>query len=223
MPASLVQYLRRDEIDEIKWNRCVVSHCNGLVYAMSLYLDAIAQNWDAIVINDYEAVFPLPRKKKMGIKYYYKPPFVQQLGIIGNVDEQCFPGIMNKIFKNVRYGDLLLNFSNGEFKNYLQAYDYVNMIIDLSEGYETISSRYRVDVKNNPKKAQREKLVYTHSKDINEAIGLYRHNVVSICAKDYARFISLCEELYKKQMVFIRKITSSEECTFSNSPVDKRR
>jgi hypothetical protein len=78
-----IQHLTRNEIDSIKWNNCVERSANGLIYAFSYYLDALCDNWDAFVIDDYNAIMPLPWRKKAGIKYIYAPPFIQQLGIIG--------------------------------------------------------------------------------------------------------------------------------------------
>ncbi len=40
---------------------------NGLIYAKSWYLDIVADQWDALVENDYEKIFPLVHRKKYGI------------------------------------------------------------------------------------------------------------------------------------------------------------
>ena len=32
-----------------------------------MYLDIICENWDALILNDYEAVMPLPSYKKVWI------------------------------------------------------------------------------------------------------------------------------------------------------------
>ena len=55
-----IKYLQNSEIDRKKWDRCIATSLQQLPYAYSWYLDAAAENWDAIVINNYEAVFPLP-------------------------------------------------------------------------------------------------------------------------------------------------------------------
>jgi hypothetical protein len=43
----------------------------------------MSKNWHGIVIDDYAAVMALPWKRKLRIRYGYTPPFMQQLGIVG--------------------------------------------------------------------------------------------------------------------------------------------
>ena len=83
-PSPSIQFFTRKEIDIQKWNECIDNAANGLIYAYSYYLDAVCNNWDAIVINNYEAVMPLPWRKKYGLRYVYQAAFIQRLGIFGN-------------------------------------------------------------------------------------------------------------------------------------------
>ena len=58
-----------------------------------------------MIYNDYEAVFPLPFKKKFGIKYIVQPVFCQQLGAFGstvNVSTHHFLSAIPKRFLRVR-------------------------------------------------------------------------------------------------------------------------
>ena len=61
-----IEYLTRDKIDINKWDECVNKASNGVIYARSIYLDKVCTNWDALVINNYELVMPLPWRKKWG-------------------------------------------------------------------------------------------------------------------------------------------------------------
>jgi len=54
---------------------------NGMVYGCSWYLDIVCPEWEALVQDDYEAIFPLTCNRKFGIRYLYQPFFTQQLGI----------------------------------------------------------------------------------------------------------------------------------------------
>ena len=58
-PVSDIRYLERKEIDTIKWNNCILHAPNGLIYARSFYLDAMAENWSALVAGDYQYVITL--------------------------------------------------------------------------------------------------------------------------------------------------------------------
>ncbi|WEK35446.1 MAG: GNAT family N-acetyltransferase [Candidatus Pseudobacter hemicellulosilyticus] len=83
--ASLdIHYYRRDQLDSQRWDQCIDNAGNGNVYAYSGYLDGMAQNWDALVLNDYEAVMPLTWNRKWGIPYLYQPAFTAAAGVFGN-------------------------------------------------------------------------------------------------------------------------------------------
>src|SRR5258705_11018399 len=93
-----IQYLAHKDIDKNKWDRCIDSAGNGLIYAYSFYLDCMAMNWDALVLNDYEAVMPLTWKKKYGIHYLYQPFLTAQLGLFGNqINPNLFEIFLNAI------------------------------------------------------------------------------------------------------------------------------
>nr|MBU9937149.1 hypothetical protein [Ferruginibacter sp.] len=78
-----IRYLTYRQIDKPKWDACIDGAYNGLIYAYSFYLDSMAKHWDALVLNDYEAVMPLTWNKKYGIHYLYQPPFTACLGVFG--------------------------------------------------------------------------------------------------------------------------------------------
>ena len=78
-----IKYLEQHEIDKSAWDKCIEQSPNGLIYGYSFYLDHMADHWDGLVMNDYEAVFPLPWRKKYGIHYLYQPFLTAQLGLFG--------------------------------------------------------------------------------------------------------------------------------------------
>ncbi|MBS1975692.1 MAG: hypothetical protein JST13_15195, partial [Bacteroidetes bacterium] len=82
--AANIHYLQQHEIDKTRWDACISSSANGLIYACSSYLDTMSKNWDALVLRDYEAVMPLTWNKKYGVYYLYQPAFTASLGIFGN-------------------------------------------------------------------------------------------------------------------------------------------
>src|SRR5678809_1754095 len=78
-----IEYLTHQQIDKAKWDICIDSADNGLIYAYSFYLHHMAKHWDALVLNDYEAVMPLTWNKKYGFYYLYQPAFTASLGVFG--------------------------------------------------------------------------------------------------------------------------------------------
>ncbi|HEU0112812.1 MAG TPA: hypothetical protein VFQ73_18195, partial [Flavisolibacter sp.] len=61
-----IQYYPGKSINKQAWDKCISNASNGLIYACSTYLDTMSDNWDALVLNNYEAVMPLPWRKKYG-------------------------------------------------------------------------------------------------------------------------------------------------------------
>ena len=93
-----IQYLRHGQIDKTKWDACIESSPNGLVYGYSFYLDQMAGNWEALVMGDYKTVMPLTTRKKYGIQYLAQPFLVAQLGLFGN---EIDAGLMEKFFRAI--------------------------------------------------------------------------------------------------------------------------
>ncbi|WP_369047925.1 hypothetical protein [Tenacibaculum sp. UWU-22] len=77
----MINYVKRKHIDEQKYNTCIEKSLQSRVYAYTWYLDVVADNWDALVLDDYQAVMPMPWKRKCFIKYICQPYFTQQLGV----------------------------------------------------------------------------------------------------------------------------------------------
>ncbi|HTN35494.1 MAG TPA: hypothetical protein VL053_00380, partial [Arachidicoccus sp.] len=78
-----IHYLTRSDLNVNQWDSLVRDSANGRAYALSFYLDTMTGgNWNAVVLGDYEAILPLPFRKKWGLKLIANPAFSQQLGII---------------------------------------------------------------------------------------------------------------------------------------------
>src|SRR5579875_594423 len=111
--GETIHYIRNNAIDKTLWNQCIDNAGNGLIYAYSIYLDCMADNWDALVFNNYEAVMPLPWRKKFGIYYLYQPFFVAQLGLFGNnITAELLEKFLNAIPSKYPYWDLSFNHKN---------------------------------------------------------------------------------------------------------------
>ena len=89
----MIHFISHDRIDRTAYDRCVQASSSFRIYAMSWYLDAVALQWDLLVLDDYRVVMPLPVRNKYGLSYVYTPAFVQQLGVFSlaeiDTDEEC--------------------------------------------------------------------------------------------------------------------------------------
>jgi hypothetical protein len=200
------------QLDKHQWDNCVASNTNGLIYAYSYFLDAMSTEWHGLVVNDYEAIFPLPTKKKLGLKYCYMPPFTQQLGLIGKIDMN--DGISNAITSFVSYGSPYLNYTNKSFALLHQLPSLSNYIIDLNVSYETIRKGYKKSIDYSLSKAAKQDLQYVTSNHIAEAISLYKQynqsNLLHVAKEDYIKLEALLNQLNANKQVFIRKALNNE-------------
>jgi hypothetical protein len=78
---TMIAYLGNEEIDRRRWDECLAEIPGIRPYAWSWYLDIMSPGWDALVDDDYGALFPLPRARKYGFSYIATPLFLQQLGL----------------------------------------------------------------------------------------------------------------------------------------------
>lgn len=78
-------YLDRKDIDTKKWNDRIAADATENVFCYSWYLDAVADNWGALV-NDqtYATILPVPFTTKLGVKQMYQAPFTREYDIFGN-------------------------------------------------------------------------------------------------------------------------------------------
>ena len=107
-------YIKHKNIDKKKWDYCINNAENGLIYAQSFFLDTMADNWDGIVIGDYEAVMPLTWKSKWGIRYLYQPAFLQQGGIffINALSEDVIQQFLQIVFSKYKFAEITGNYLN---------------------------------------------------------------------------------------------------------------
>ncbi len=153
---SMIKYLKNTAIDREKWDECITCAPNGLIYAQSWYLDLVSPTWDALVMDDYEAVMPLCRNKKYGIQYIYPPYFTQQLGVFARnpVDEITVDNFLNHIPGHFKLVEMSLNDQNPLLGTSYSVTQKANYLLDLRPAYEKISSRYSRNCKRNIAKAE---------------------------------------------------------------------
>lgn len=202
-----IKILSSKRIDAGKWDQCVAAHDNGLIYSTTSYLNAMSQNWHGLVVDDYAVVMALPWKRKFRIRYGYTPPFIQQLGMVGDVSGNDLPKILKLIYKFYAFADFNFNFNDHGIQQILPVIPRTNFLIDLSLGYDKIKSHYKSNLKENIRKAGGEAFAYAAG-DIEEGIAIYHHHykdrLKKVREKDYAHFKQLCHLLETKGQCFAR-------------------
>jgi hypothetical protein len=129
-----------------------------------------------LVLNDYEAVMPIPWRKKYGIKYVYQPLWVLQLGIFskGDFTQSDFISVVQKRF---RFIELRLNFKNLLDTDSLYFIEKQFQDLKLTVGYEKIKKAYRSDRKKDLKRAEKSELRIELGGSPSDLITLFQNNV----------------------------------------------
>lgn len=198
-----------------KWNQLVAESSNGLIYAQYNYLDFVSENWDGLIINDYETIMPIPWRTKAGIKYAYTPAFTQQLGFIGAPLQLHTESIIKRIYSTYRYGSILLNTGNGITAKITEALPKPNLLLNLIQPFDQTKLLFRKDHLHNAEKAISNGLIYTEIISIEKAVSFYQllngNKTPHIGNSNYLQFISYCMDVLKfNQHCFTRAVINEQ-------------
>jgi len=169
-----IRYVKRKDIDTQKWNECIRNAPAAIIYVYSYYLDAIADQWDALIKNDYEAVLPLTWKEKYGIKYIYQPFFMAQTGVFGqNITETILNDFIDAIPLEFKYVDIDLHETNFSEAVTIFSSARTNMILSLDQAYDSLHEKYHRLAKRMIRKSLDAGLQVDEVTGIEETISFY--------------------------------------------------
>jgi hypothetical protein len=213
----MIQYVKRKDLEVLKYDDCIENAMQSRIYAYSWYLDIVADNWDVLVLNDYEAVMPIPWNKKYFIKYITQPYFCQQLGVFSKIDVlkkgvKEFIDAIPKEFRRLGYqfnSDNLL-----EGKNILRQ----NYILNLQGKYEDIRSNYRKDRKYRINQANKKqyKLVNISSKELIAIFKQY-YSFSDFSNKEYNKLEALMNFCLQNKESFILGVEDENKAILGGS------
>jgi hypothetical protein len=213
-----IKYLTYQEIDKKKWDECIVNAANTLIYAYSFYLDnCTAQSWDALVLNDYDAVMPLIYRKKYSIKYLYQPPFLQQSGIFfkDSLSQEMLYTFLTSTKQYFKFAEINLNYANGSKQKEFMLSHRNNFLLDLSKNYKILTAGYKSNFNKNIKKAAKHPFVYEITTDFNYVIDLYKKlyhsRTLTVQKNDYEALRANCTKLFAENNIVIRQAVVNKE------------
>ncbi|MCW3120498.1 MAG: family N-acetyltransferase [Chitinophagaceae bacterium] len=179
-----IQYITHKEIDKKKWDACIDHADNGLIYSYSFYLDHMATHWDALILNDYEAVMPLPYKRKLYIYYLFQPFLTPVLGVFGkNIDEALVSRFLAAIPEKFKLRDISLNHFNKVNEKFMDQYRRRNYVLSLASSYETIRNNYSENINRNISKAQQAGCILKKNIDVRE--------IIDLCKREWPKFTKI--------------------------------
>lgn len=200
----MIRFLKNQDIIKKKWDDCIAFSVNERAYAYSWYLDIVAPEWSALVLDDYQAVFPVVHQKKMGIDYAFQPFFTQQLGLFTPLllSPELLHSFLDKLMEIFPFIQMNLNIHNQPDASKIQFQLKKNYELDLISPYPFLKKEYSKNTKRNLKKAQKAGLtVFKNLKP--ELVGeLFKQNKGSklkvYSTEDYKRLNRLAYKAIEK-------------------------
>jgi len=222
-PFSDIRYLERNEIDTIKWDNCICNAPNGLIYARSFYLDAMCENWSALVAGDYQYVMPLTWNKKTGIKYLYQPYFTKSLGVFGKSRHSFeISAFLQAIPDMYRYWDIDVNennFVSADIRN-LRQRARTNYLLPLVNNYELIRQQYKRLANRMTRKAIETEVQIVRGESPALIIQLYRRDYANrhrrISGSVYEKLTDCSKIAFENNLAetYLAKSTSGETLAY---------
>lgn len=214
-----IKFVKNNIIDKKKWDLCVEASVNRTHYALSWYLDIVADKWDAVVYGDYELIFPITYRNLIPlistVKIIRQPMFCQQLGFFSNNvelinDEKILSQIVNLIkkkyfsasysFNNFNSESIKLNFFSSNFKHVTKK---TNLILNLSDNYNNLYDKYSNNTKRNLKNFFL--LDFRKTNDYSIFLNFYKKNI-PLAAKLKTKHFNIINKLLENF-----KITGNSE------------
>lgn len=181
-----IRVIKREAVEDEKWDGCVAASANGSAFVSTWFLDLICDDWEAIVLDDYDAVMPLPLRRQMGLKQVYHPSLLPYSGIVNRIP--LVPDVVMKMIETVPYRNihLVMNVHNRlplSFTSKLQTYRYP--VLDLISDLDWIEKHFRDDMHSIIELYQEKQL--TVIRDLNVAdYMLFLRQTIGIRDHEYA-------------------------------------
>ncbi|TAG52016.1 MAG: hypothetical protein EAZ27_12840 [Cytophagales bacterium] len=219
-----IQFIKNQNIDKKKWDFCVLNSENPKIYALSWYLDVLSENWDGLIENDYESVFPLCWKKKYLIKYLYQPIFCQQIGVFtsNKTTSKLSNILINKLKKKYLLINIHLTKESGLEK---WTFKKNNLILKLNEEYEILKEKFSKNHKKNIIKATQFNLALIekeiNSDNIHTLLTIFKEtygkHYQGLKDSDYNKLLPLALQANKYERAIIYEVIDNDKTILASS------
>lgn len=211
----MITCVQRKDLSVEKYQRCIETSVQRNIYASVWYLDIVCEHWCVLVLNDYEAVMPIPWRKKYGVTYAYPPLWLLELGVFSKQESSITDNFLKTVFKEFKFVELRMNVCNRSttFSSYLL--DKQMHRLPMHDVYDDIFSGYRKDRKKDVRKAQNACLQPVWNATPRQLIELFKNNigkrVATIQAQDYLILEKLMHVCLEKGVGELLAIYDTEE------------
>jgi hypothetical protein len=190
----MITYIKRKDLDIAKYDACIENSIESRISAFSWYLDRVADNWDVLVLDDYNAVMPVTWRKKAGIKYVYPPLWLLELGVFSLDESQDIQPFLAVLYSKFKFVELRLN-TNNQFLKSNSLLPKQFQFLDLKIGYEAILKGYNRNRKRELVKANKHHLIENWTDTPEKLITIFKENIAErvkgISDKDYTNLLNL--------------------------------
>jgi hypothetical protein len=98
-----LRIIEHEHIDQNKWDLLVENTPDSTIFSLSIYLNAVAENWCILVNEDYTSGLALPYSIRLGVETLYTPFFCMYIEWLGDVlnseDQLAVERIITNRFK----------------------------------------------------------------------------------------------------------------------------
>lgn len=199
----MILKVSRNDLDTEKYNTCISNSLQCNVFGYSWYLDIVSDSWSVLVLNNYEAVMPIPIRKKYGIHYVYPPFWLLNLGVYSsdeNIDVSIF---ISFLFQKFLFVELKMNSENNLQKIGSNKVKKQIQYLSLKNSYSSILSNFKKDRQKDIRKAQKEDFIEKWDDAPENLIELFKNNVgkrtTNIKSRDYGVLLKLINKSIAKK------------------------
>ena len=124
------------------YDKCIGASPNGLIYALSWYLNITCPGWEILVSEDHSTVMPLPVSRSLGRNILKQPDYTYQLGVFSTRIPS--PEVIQHFIRSIPEGYRLRRLCMSKFNiipsgraRYLNSTE-----LDLISPYKVIHSKF---------------------------------------------------------------------------------
>lgn len=174
-----VTHVLRKNIDEQKWNDCIKNSINGLPYAYTWYLDSVAENWDGLVYNKYEAVMPCSWYSKGLFRILYQPHYCQQGGVfsVNEITPQLYHDFLICAKKKYTLRHVQLNPEVKPLASVFRLQERTNLVLPLGSPFVALKKKFTSNHTRNISKAKKFNLKFEQWNKLDQFQSFYAANV----------------------------------------------
>lgn len=179
----MIYCIKRKDLDVEKYDACISTSLQSNLFGFSWYLDICCTNWMVLVLNDYEAVMPIPYRKKYAIKYVYPPLWILELGIYSKGKKVKIDSFLEVLKAHFKFAELRLNTKNNAIKSQNKTQIGSLQFLSLKQGYESVFKKYNRNRKRELIKAKNANLIENWTDSPDKLVSLFKQNIAIRLAK----------------------------------------